>query len=128
MTRNEQRSEFMRKIGMLCIIAKDKGINLMPFYFHRTRQEQILLYAKGRRGIDGEKIVTQQDGIKNVSAHQNWLAMDLVIVSDDGYNLKWSSEKYKIVGEIWEDMGIGHIWGGRWTEPRDPYHFEMRGE
>ena len=65
---------------------------------------------------------------KNVSAHQNWLAMDLVIVSDDGYNLKWSSEKYKIVGEIWENMGIGHIWGGRWTEPRDPYHFEMRGE
>ena len=123
MTRIEERADFLREIGRFIIIAKDRGINLMAFYYHRTTREQQAKYVVGRRGREGEKIITNCDGVIKKSEHQKWLALDFVIISDDGLHLVWNDkEKYAEAGKIWTEMG--HTWGGSWKSIYDPYHFQ----
>lgn len=123
-TKMEIRAEFDRESGILVLLCAQEGIILVNYYFHRTRQTQIIMFAKGRRGIEGEKIITYCDGIKIKSKHQDWLAKDYGVLSDDGFNIEWVSDKYKRAGEIWEKMG--HIWGGHFKTLYDPYHFQIR--
>ena len=125
MTRTQKRMRFSRDLSMMLILARDLNINVLITSYHRTAYEQNRLYQKGRRGIPGEGIVTNKSGsYGNLSMHQLWLAVDIVIVDiiGDIDTLKWLSPHYKKLGEIWESMG--HTWGGRWTDPHDPFHYQ----
>ena len=101
----------------------------------RTVERQQNLYLKGREkpGV----IVTNADGIKYKSNHQ---------IKNDGYGyavdlypyingkIRTSYDKYKKEFEAIAEhilkkakkFNIDIVWGGHWTDPFDPPHFELR--
>jgi hypothetical protein len=56
--------------------------------------------------------------------------VDIAVVDDldgdqviDKNEIRWSMDpRYTTLGQYWESLG--GVWGGRWKEPFDPYHFE----
>ena len=119
MTRTERRVEFFKRVSQFTLQADAGGIRLMPYYFFRTVQEQNELYQKGR--TKPGDIVTNSDGITKLSKHQSWLAMDFVIIDDDGKPIWKHNARYEVLGEIWESLG--GRWGGRFKRP-EVFHFE----
>lgn len=106
-------------VGFLLLFAWYKGIKVICFTFYRSPEDQKKEFEAGRsRVLDGK--------------HQKWLAIDLCIVDDldedlvvDREELHWETDpRYTELGLFWEL--IGGIWGGRWKDPRDPYHFEIK--
>jgi len=113
-TSTESRIKFFLKIALFIIIVKiTKDIDLLPFCFYRSPQEQ-------KKRFDEKKSLC--DGYKKKSKHQLRRAMDFVIVKDE--NLMWKRiPEYEILGKIWNSLG--GIWGGDFREINDPYHFEL---
>jgi hypothetical protein len=110
-----KRTDFLYKIGKLLVFAEERGIPIICFTFHRTVKEQYDEFLAGRSNCDGT--------IKK-SQHQKWLAMDFVIVDEQG-NCVWEDvPEYRVLGEYWESLG--GTWGGRWSSPAgDVYHMEL---
>lgn len=83
----------------------------------RTYAEQNDLYAKGRRGVEGEKIVTNAKG--GQSNHNFGLAFDIAGITKGklDYNLDW--EYLSKLGEFY-----GFQWGGNLKSIQDKPHFE----
>jgi len=111
------RIEFLKNIAHLITQADLLGIKLICFTFYRSPEDQLKEYRAGRSKIKFGK-------------HQQWLAMDFAIVDDlnqDGIinkdDIRWNDDdRYTLLGEYWEMLG--GIWGGRWKNPHDIYHFE----
>lgn len=81
--------------------------------FHRTASRQKELYDAGK---------SKCDGVNHRSKHQDWLAIDICIVNEDGA-LVWNrSETYEKLGKQWK--ALGGIWGGDWESLNDIYHFQ----
>lgn len=76
----------------------------MPYSVHRSEQEQKDLFRRGDSSCDG---------IKKKSRHQLWLAVDAVIVNDDG-SLCWDGKdhRYYILWELAKSLGLetGYDW------------------
>ena len=107
-SKTQRRIKFYEIISRLSLYAQYLGIKLLPTCFHRSAAEQMKLRAQGKSKVKR-------------SFHQDWLAMDFVIVKDGA--LCWTRWKgYDALGEAWEKMG--GVWGGRWTDPEDIYHFQ----
>ncbi|MDR1696073.1 MAG: hemagglutinin repeat-containing protein [Endomicrobium sp.] len=88
--------------------TKDKlGINLRITSAYRSIEEQDATYAKGRRGIPGEKIVTDAKGGK--SYHNYGLAIDVVAMEK---NNRYAN--YGIVPSNLDLIGIGNRYGFDW--------------
>lgn len=57
-------------------------------------------------------------------------AMDIVpysvYMADGPDKLDWDTKNpaWKVIGEVIESVGL--IWGGRWTNPHDPGHMELK--
>jgi len=118
---NKKRIDFFKAFAFLTVWAWKKGIHIMPICFHRTAEEQAKRYAQGR--TQPGKIVTNCDGYKKKSKHQNWLAKDIVVMDADN-KILWTSPDYAILGKQWEKQG--HVWGGSWKSPAgDIYHFQL---
>lgn len=113
-TSTELRIEFFSKIALFILIAKQiKGIDLLPFCFYRSPQEQ-------KKQFEEKKSLC--DGYKRKSKHQSRRAMDFVIVKDG--ELIWKRiPEYEDLGKIWKS--IEGIWGGDFRKINDPYHFEL---
>jgi hypothetical protein len=109
---NQKRILFFRAIGELVRRAAEKGIELMPFGFHHTLEEDLKYFQEGKSRIDPTKKPTK---------HMLWLAMDMVIIKD-GFAAWDRIPEYEILGEIWESLG--GRWGGRWASLGDIYHYE----
>ena len=116
----EKRSQFLVDISKLILFADAKGIELICFDFDRSQSEQEQNILKG---VSWTK----------TSRHLKWQAMDLAIVEKDG-KLDFSNDgtvdynKYEILGNFWESLGSGHIWGaGKFSngKRKDVYHFEV---
>jgi hypothetical protein len=112
------RWKFLSMVGLLLTFAWFKGIKVICFTFYRSSGDQRDEFNAGRsRTLTGK--------------HPVWLAMDLAIVDDndsdlvvDKEEIRWTVDpRYEILGIFWES--IGGIWGGRWRDPKDPYHFEL---
>lgn len=61
------------------------------------------------------------------SNHETGLAFDLGIVDPQTGNFDWNYDgnpQWNRLGEIGESLGLE--WGGRWAEPYDPPHFQLR--
>ena len=89
-----------------------KNIRIMPTALYRTAEEQKRLFDEGK---------SKCDGTKNVSKHQRWRAVDIVIVDADGECI-WATPEYAVLGKFWESLG--GTWGGSWAGFPDQYHFE----
>lgn len=117
----------------MAIVAKIlHRIEVRPFWFHRTAEQQAALYAIGRTIETDKKPVTNCDGYVKKSKHQSWLAVDLVVVID-GLLIWERTEDYEKLGKLGKKFGLR--WGGDWDsddiiEPteNDCYHFEYKGE
>ena len=112
------RWKFLFMVGALFLFCLVKGINVICFTFHRSSEDQLKEYSAGRSRTKTGK-------------HPQWLAIDFAVVDDadrdlvvDKEEIRWSKDpRYEILGLFWES--IGGTWGGRWKDPKDPYHFEL---
>ena len=100
--------------------ALEHGIQINILSGFRSYAEQDALYARGRRAVRGEKIVTNAHG--GQSTHNFGIAFDIGVF--EGGRYLRDSPKYKAVGVLGEELGLE--WGGNWTSLVDQSHFEMR--
>lgn len=106
----KKRIQFLQNISKLISVAKRVlDIDLLCFSFHRSAEVQKEMVEKGLSQI-------------RHSSHQDWLAMDLVIVRE-GKAVWEFVDEYTMLGSLWENAFDG-VWGGRWEKPVDPYHFQ----
>lgn len=102
----------------------------------RTATQQIALYAIGRRGIPGERRVTDKDGVKNKSNHQIMSsgfghAVDLYPYYDDKVQVTGPLVASKLsqialhIKKTAQKLGFTITWGGDWKMVDRP-HFEIR--
>ena len=117
------RLEFFIESARLEVWAYEQaGIVIACFTFWRSPEQQMIEYNAGRSRVKTGK-------------HQAWLAKDYMVVDDidkdlivDKDEIRWGfdilspSDPYLILGQEWERRG--GIWGGRWENLSDPYHFE----
>lgn len=90
---------------------------------YRSFAEQNKLYAQGRTD-KSKPIVTNARG--GESLHNYGLAVDYVIVSDDGRRAIWTvNSKWKRAAAIAKSLGFA--WGGDFTTFRDYPHLQMTG-
>lgn len=123
-SKTELRISFFLRIATFLILCKFKKIKLMPICFHRSDEEQHKRYQQGR--LRPGKIVTYCDGYINRSKHQDWKAMDFVVVIN-GVLIWTECSEYETAGRIWKRLG--GRWGGDFFKPdgkpfRDLGHFE----
>ena len=108
---------FLINLARLLLKASELGIRVIVFTFYRSVAAQLEEFEAGRSRV-------------RFGFHQSWLAVDLALWDD--VNADWILEKdeirwtndlgYQVLGEYWESLG--GVWGGRWGDPVDPYHFE----
>ncbi|WP_445506754.1 M15 family metallopeptidase [Niallia sp. 03190] len=99
---------------------------------YRSKAEQDALFAKGRRGIPGEGIVTKARG--GQSMHNFGLAIDFALFSPDGKKASWDTSadfdkdgKADWMEVVEEAKKLGFEWGGDWRGFKDCPHFQMLG-
>ena len=118
-SKTELRISFFLRVATLLILCKFKKIKLMPICFHRSDEDQNKRYQQGR--TTPGRIVTFCDGYIKRSKHQDWKAIDFVVVIDDV--LIWDDHPhYQTAGRIWKRLG--GKWGGDFDKINDIYHFE----
>lgn len=102
---------------------KALGHQMMVTDGNRTWAEQTALYSKGRRGIKGEKTVTNARA--GYSYHNYGVAVDMTFVVDGQPN--WSEgHPWAKYGEVAKKHGFS--WGGDWWKfgsANDKPHIEM---
>lgn len=112
MTNTTKRIIFFQKFALFTAIAKAYGIDFLVTCFYRDAKEQKARFDEGK---------SMCDGYKTKSAHQKWLAIDIVIINKG--ELIWGrTSEYDKLGQAWKDMG--GTWGGDWTTLNDIYHFQ----
>ena len=106
-----------------------KHFDCTIIYGLRTLEEQQSLYAKGRTAAGG--IVTNCDGIRNVSRHQSGRAVDVI-----PWPIDWDNHD-RIITFGWYVKGITTMlrrydaiehnitWGGDWTKFVDLPHYQL---
>jgi len=111
------RVEFNQKFGMLSVYATIMEIPFICTSYSRTAAEQHRLFLVGGK--------TYCDGYEKISMHQLDRARDIAIVDETGaiVNDYGDHPSYAVLGEFWESLG--GIWGGRWKDPYDIFHFEL---
>jgi hypothetical protein len=106
MTKTQKRTKFIARYARFVHTADMVyGIRLMPYSFHRTQQEQERLFHEGK---------SRCDGTLKRSKHQDWLAIDAVVVDfDDTMVWDGSDERYKTLAAIASNIGLrtGIEWG-----------------
>ncbi|WP_312093815.1 peptidoglycan-binding protein [Niallia sp.] len=105
--------------------AYDEGIYVLITDGYRSYAEQDELYKIGRRGIPGEKIVTNAKG--GQSNHNKGIAVDYCLTNKEGTAAYWTvNADWKRVAAIAKSKGFA--WGGDWTSFKDNPHLEYTGE
>lgn len=118
-TNTAKRSRFFQLLALFTTKATLEGIEFIVWTFYRSPQDQNFLYQQGRTRPG--KIITNCDGTLQRSRHQEWLAVDILIIKD-GSDVWTNDPAYERLGEIWEALG-GH-WGGNFALC-DYVHFEL---
>lgn len=100
-----------------------QGILVGVAQAYRSKAEQDALYAKGRRGIPGEKIVTNAKG--GQSNHNFGVAVDLFQYDKDGEAIFESgTTRYNKIVAAMKKRGME--WGGDWSGSFKDYpHFQL---
>ena len=112
MTNTQKRIVFLQRFAEFTQFAKTFEIDFIVTCFYRGRDEQYELYLDGKSKLDG---------YEHRSAHQDWLAIDIVVITNG--KPEWRrTEQYETLGRQWKKMG--GIWGGDWESLNDIYHFQ----
>jgi hypothetical protein len=112
--------EFVIKSNEL-LASEHQSIKTVITFTYRSFAEQDQLYSIGRRGIDGESIVTKAKG--GYSWHNFGLAFDFAFQVNG--KLSWDkSLPWSKVAKIAKDMGME--WGGDWVSLQDLGHLQYR--
>jgi peptidoglycan L-alanyl-D-glutamate endopeptidase CwlK len=112
--------------------AYEENIYIQITSGYRSMEEQAALYGQGREsyiyngieyGDPSKPIVTNaKPGDSN---HNFGLAIDFVLVSEDGNRALWEvNDRWRRVAEIGKELGFK--WGGDWTSFKDNPHLEMK--
>ncbi len=108
--KTQKRIDFFHDFSKLIVKAQEKKrIAVLPHCYHRTAEQQRILFEDGKSRVEH-------------SRHQDWLAIDIVIVRDG--KLIWNARDpdYEWLGQEWRKMG--HKWGGDFDRFKDAVHFE----
>lgn len=89
----------------------------------RSKEYQNELYQRGRRGIAGEQIVTDKDGINKLSKHNYTPSTALDIVIRKGKEAIWAVPEYAKLTPIINKYKLVH--GLEWHTFKDPQHIEL---
>jgi hypothetical protein len=112
MTNTDKRVRFLNLLGQLLTYMTKKNIRGIIAWFHRTPEQQKVLFDEGK---------SKCDGYKKISPHQNWLAVDLYLLNADNQIILSHDPVYAQLGALWEGLG------GNWLEEVDDiYHFEYK--
>jgi RHS repeat-associated protein len=129
--RTERNRSFMRRLHPVVAglaarhlsLMTEAGLHVRLTHGFRTYGDQDAEYAKGRNG-DPRDVVTYARG--GQSLHNFGLAYDIALFDDDGrYIIDGSDPRYLQAGDL--GRAIGLEWGGAWTRPYDPSHFQFNG-
>jgi len=105
---------FREQVIKFLLAAHMKGLYVYVVQGYRSFKRQDQYYAKGRRGISGEKIVTKAKG--GQSYHNYGVAIDLAFDEDlikEGVQWSWDKNlPWDSLGALGEAFGLG--WGGNW--------------
>lgn len=88
---------------------------------YRTKESQEELYKIGRRGIPGEKILTDTKDSK----HAVGMAIDIYPIRNKRVlEYDEAKEAYDYYGKSAKEAGL--TWGGDWDDPKDYGHIELK--
>jgi peptidoglycan L-alanyl-D-glutamate endopeptidase CwlK len=107
------------KCRLLIRLAAEENFTLMVTQGFRSVAEQNRLYDIGRRGIHGEKIVTNARG--GESNHNFGRAVDFAFVVQG--KISWNEKLYPNLGRWARAAGLK--WGGDWKKFKDLPHVEL---
>lgn len=106
------RADFFRRVSFLVISLFNENIEVVPFSFLRTLEEQKRLFEEGKTKTLRSK-------------HLEGLAIDFYVLKED--RPVWNrTEEYETLGKIAKSLGL--IWGGDWKSLNDIYHVEYLKE
>jgi len=109
---------------------RETGRQLFETCTWRSQARQQELYQIGRRGIPGEKSVTQLDGVTKRSRHMVFPseAVDCCVDSDPGPGKHpiWDEAAYAPLAPL--ALRHGLEWGGAWARLPDPPHLQLPAE
>jgi len=100
-------------------LAERESFTLIVTCGFRSNEEQNRLYQIGRRGIAGEKKVTNAQG--GQSNHNHGSAVDFAFVV--GGEISWDDKLYQNIGRWAKQVGLN--WGGNWKSFKDFPHVEL---
>ena len=94
---------------------------------YRSPRAQQDLYAIGRQKspIGKGYIVTNCDGVKNLSNHNLWPSRALDCYITYAGKAVWDKDAFKPLGELAPKYGL--VWGGSWERWKDLPHLELAG-
>lgn len=101
-------------------LARGEGFILIVTNGFRSIEEQNKLYAIGRRGIPGERKVTNAKG--GESNHNSGDAVDFAFIVNG--EVSWDEKLYKNNIGRWAKI-VGLNWGGNWKSFKDFPHVEF---
>lgn len=105
------------------------GLKLVVCSTYRDAENQDGLYSVGRRGIVGEKVVTNAKG--GDSFHQYRVAFDIFPLRG-GKSIFGQSDGDQLSDPVWHRLGEiaaeeGLEWGGNWHSFPEGPHFQYTG-
>lgn len=103
---------------MIALAASD-GFTLLVTQGFRSIEQQNRLYEIGRRGIPGERKVTNARG--GQSNHNRGAAVDFAFVVNG--EISWDARLYRHIGRWAAKVGLK--WGGNWKSFKDLPHVEL---
>lgn len=114
---NDCHPEMARRYGLLKEAFRARfGRELFETCTWRSPLRQTELYQVGRRGVVGEKVLTNIDGVTKKSRHMVYPseAIDVAVDIDlgPGKHVVWDEAAYAPLGPLAGEFGL--IWGGQW--------------
>lgn len=108
------------RAALSCLVAlRAAGLRPRVLSGTRTYPEQDALYRIGRRGVQGERIVTRAKG--GQSNHGFGIAWDVGLFTSTGAYLP-EHKDYDRLGKLFASPAVE--WGGNWSFPDRP-HFQL---
>lgn len=112
MTKNDARILFLRCMAQLVTEAHKSGIRFLVYTFYRTQKEQ------------DEKVQKRLSQVR-FSQHQDWLAIDILLLDEKDEPVWTDHPHYHQLGDIWKALHPLCRWGGDWQLLKDLGHFEV---
>jgi peptidoglycan L-alanyl-D-glutamate endopeptidase CwlK len=113
------KPELAEKCLAIIAQAASEGFTLIVTQGFRSIEEQNRLYQIGRRGIPGERIVTNARGGQSNHNHREAVDFAFIVAGE----ISWDEKLYQNIGRWAQKVGLK--WGGNWKSFKDFPHVEL---